>query len=65
MASGTKKISEGVRGETVKPETPSLDIRPGRLNKCKLCGMKTYQKNGMCVLCKIGLTDAVRWNDSI
>jgi hypothetical protein len=28
----------------------------GKSNTCNVCGIKTYQKDGMCVLCKTGIT---------
>jgi hypothetical protein len=37
-----------------KAETPAA--KSCKSNKCKVCGIKTYQKDGMCVLCKTGIT---------
>jgi uncharacterized paraquat-inducible protein A len=30
----------------------------GRLKKCSICGMSTYQKEGICVLCKTGIRES-------
>jgi hypothetical protein len=30
----------------------------GRMKKCRVCGMSTYQKEGLCVLCKAGIREA-------
>ncbi len=30
----------------------------GRVKKCKVCGMSTYQKEGLCVICKTGIREA-------
>ncbi len=30
----------------------------GKMKKCRVCGMSTYQKEGLCVLCKTGIREA-------
>lgn len=32
--------------------------KQGKTKKCVQCGMRTYQKDGVCVLCKTGLREA-------
>lgn len=41
-----------------KIETKGPIAKRGRVKKCSVCGMSTYQKEGMCVLCKTGLREA-------
>lgn len=39
-------------------EAAALNPKRGRLKKCRVCGMSTYQKEGLCVLCKSGIREA-------
>jgi len=39
-----------------EPRVPNA--KRSRLIKCSVCGMSTYQKEGLCVLCKTGLRQA-------
>ena len=41
-----------------KNETRAPGAKRGRIKKCSVCGMSTYQKEGICVLCKTGLREA-------
>jgi hypothetical protein len=56
MAAETVKISgiETSQKIETKEETPAA--KSGKSNKCMQCGIHTYQKDGMCVLCKTGIT---------
>jgi hypothetical protein len=38
-----------------KNESKVRNAKRGRLKKCSVCGMSTYQKEGLCVLCKTGI----------
>jgi hypothetical protein len=38
----------------VKAEAPAA--KSCKSDKCKVCGIRTYQKAGMCVLCTTGIT---------
>jgi hypothetical protein len=33
-------------------------VKRGKMKKCRVCGMSTYQKEGLCVLCKTGIREA-------
>ena len=33
-------------------------VKRDRSKKCSLCGMRTFQKEGVCVLCKTGIRQA-------
>lgn len=41
-------------------ETEVPNGKRGKLRKCKECGMNTYQKEGVCVLCKTGIREAAK-----
>jgi hypothetical protein len=58
MATETAKISEikGSAKETTKAVAPAA--KSSKSNKCVVCGMKTNQKDGMCVLCRTGITQS-------
>lgn len=36
-------------------EKTDYENKPKNANKCKICSMKTYQKDSICVLCKTGI----------
>ena len=38
-----------------KNASKAPNAKRGRLKKCSVCGMSTYQKEGLCVLCKTGI----------
>ena len=42
----------------IKNEAESPVAKRGRMKKCRVCGMSTYQKEGLCVLCKTGIREA-------
>ncbi len=57
MATATLKISEVETSQRAgKTETRAPEVKPRKLNECRVCGMKTYQKDALCVLCKTGIT---------
>lgn len=41
-----------------KNEAETPGAKRGRIKKCRVCGMSTYQKEGICVLCKTGIREA-------
>lgn len=41
-----------------KHESRVSNAKKDRSKKCSVCGMSTYQKEGICVLCKTGLRQA-------
>jgi hypothetical protein len=59
MATETLKISEVVTPQQAgKTGKQSCEVKHRKLNECRVCGMKTYQKDALCVLCKTGITQA-------
>ena len=59
MATATLKISEVKTPQRAgKTETRAPKVKLRKLNICRVCGMKTYQKDALCVLCKTGITQA-------
>lgn len=65
MATETVKISgiETSQKIETKEETPAA--KSGKANKCMQCGIHTYQKDGMCVLCKTGITQIYEMIESL
>jgi hypothetical protein len=59
MATETIKTAEVVapRG-AAKNDKKAHEVKIRKLNECRVCGMKTYQKEALCVLCKTGITQA-------
>ena len=51
-------IDQEVTGKEVKGETGVPTAKRGRIKKCRVCGMSTYQKDGLCVICKTGIREA-------
>jgi uncharacterized paraquat-inducible protein A len=47
-----------VMAKEAKNEPRVPNAKRSRLIKCSVCGMSTYQKEGLCVLCKTGLRQA-------
>lgn len=41
-----------------KNESRTSNTKRGRTKKCTVCGMSTYQKDGLCVLCKTGIRES-------
>jgi len=41
-----------------KNESRVPNAKRDRSKKCSVCGMRTYQKEGLCVLCKTGIRQA-------
>jgi len=56
MATGTVKDSGIDTSQKVKTKGEGHAAKSCESDKCKVCGIKTYQKDGMCVLCKTGIT---------
>ena len=54
----TTEIIERATPEKAKNGADATGAKSGKLNKCKVCGTKTHQKDGTCVLCKTGITQA-------
>ena len=55
----TTEIVENSGIETshkVKTNAEAPAAKPCKSNKCMQCGIHTYQKDGLCVLCKTGIT---------
>jgi len=42
----------------LKEEAVAANVKRSRAKKCRVCGMSTYQKEGLCVLCKTGIREA-------
>ena len=51
--------------QKVKANAESPAAKSSKLNKCIECGIKTYQKDGMCVLCKTGITQIYELIESL
>lgn len=49
-----QKITE----KDLQDELRDSHTKRGRVKKCRACGMSTYQKEGLCVLCKTGIREA-------
>jgi hypothetical protein len=59
METDTLKISKVRTPQRARnSETRVPEVKPRKLNECSVCGMKTYQKDALCVLCKTGITQA-------
>ena len=56
MAKETAEILGIETSQKVKTKAEAPAAKSCKSNKCKVCGIKTYQKDGMCVLCKTGIT---------
>ena len=56
MATEIVEISGIETSQKVKTKAEATAAKSCKSNKCKVCGIKTYQKDGMCVLCKTGIT---------
>jgi glycerate kinase len=56
MATGTVKNTGIETSQKVKTKAEAPAAKSCKSNKCNVCGIKTYQKDGMCVLCKTGIT---------
>lgn len=56
MATERVEISGIETSQKVKTKAEAPAAKSYKSNKCKVCGIKTYQKDGMCVLCKTGIT---------
>jgi ribosomal protein S14 len=54
MATETIKTAEVYASQGA----PKPEVKIRKLNECRVCGMKTYQKEALCVLCKTGITQA-------
>jgi hypothetical protein len=56
MATEIVEISGIETSRKVKTKAEAPAAKPCKSIKCKVCGIKTYQKDGMCVLCRTGIT---------
>jgi len=56
MATETVKISGNETSQKIDTTEETRATKSGKSNKCMQCGIHTYQKDGMCVLCKTGIT---------
>ncbi len=65
MATETVKISGIETSQKVKTKGEAPAAKSCKSNKCKVCGIKTYQKDGMCVLCKTGITQLYEMIESL
>ncbi len=64
MATEIVEISGIETSQKVKTaEAPAA--KSCKSNKCKVCGINTYQKDGMCVLCKTGITQIYEMIESL
>lgn len=53
-------IDRAVTARKRQKKGESARAKQGKAKKCAQCGMSTYQKDGVCVLCKTGLREAGR-----
>jgi glycerate kinase len=51
--------------QKIKTKAEAPAAKSCKSNKCKVCGIKTYQKDGMCVLCKTGITQIYEMIESL
>ena len=58
MATKTVNILDIETPEKVKTKAGASHTKSSKSNRCAVCGMKTNQKEGTCVLCKTGITQA-------
>jgi glycerate kinase len=65
MATEIVEISGIETSQKVKTKAEAPAAKSCKSNKCKVCGIKTYQKNGMCVLCKTGITQIYEMVESL
>jgi glycerate kinase len=55
MATEIVEISGIEASQKVKTKAEAPAAKSCKSNKCKVCAINTYQKDGMCVLCKTGI----------
>jgi len=65
MATGTAEIAGSETSQMDRANAESPAAKSGKSNKCMECGIKTYQKDGMCVLCKTGITQIYEMIESL
>jgi len=65
MATEILEISGIGTSQKVKTKAEAPAARSCKANKCNACGIKTYQKNGMCVLCTTGITQIAKLVESL
>ncbi|MFZ3137972.1 MAG: hypothetical protein WA126_11355 [Thermodesulfovibrionales bacterium] len=65
MAKETVKNTGIETSQKVKTKAEAPAAKSCKSNKCKVCGIKTYQKDGMCVLCKTGITQIYEMIESL
>jgi len=58
MATEIEEIAGIETSRKVKSEIEAPASKSFKSNECEVCGVKTHQKDGMCVLCKTGITEA-------
>ena len=65
MATVTVKNTGIETSQKVKTKAEAPAAKPSKSITCKVCGIKTYQKDGMCVLCKTGITQIYEMIESL
>jgi glycerate kinase len=65
MATEIVEISGIETSQKVKTKAEAPAAKSCKSNTCKVCGIKTYQKDGMCVLCKTGITQIYEMIESL
>ena len=65
MATEILDISGIETSQKVKTKAEAPAAKSCKSNKCKVCGIKTYQKDDMCVLCKTGITQIYEMIESL
>lgn len=65
MATGTAEIAGSETSQKAGAGAEPSAAKTGKSNKCIECGIKTYQKDGMCVLCKTGITQIYEMIESL
>lgn len=65
MATEILGISGIEASQKAKAEAAAPAAKSCKSNRCKVCGIKTYQKDGMCVLCKTGITQISEMVESL
>ena len=58
MATEIVEIAGIETSQKLKTEIEAPAAKLCKSNECEVCGLKTHQKDGTCVLCKTGITQA-------
>jgi len=65
MATEMVELSGIETSQKVKTKAKAPAAKSCKSNRCKVCGIETYQKDGMCVLCKTGITQIYEMIESL